>query len=254
MSSWNHADIYKEPEFAGLYHKFRPRYPVSLFKYLASLVSSHDVAWDCATGNGQAALGLTGHFRIVFATDASPQQVAGALHHEKIAYIIAPAEQSPLPDASVDLVTVALALHWFHHDQFYAEVHRVIRPGGVVACWTYHLQTVSPEVDAIVQRLYADILGPYWLPENKHVENGYEDLMFPFERIETPVFELERQWDLNHVLGYLRTWSASQCFYTETGRDPLEMIREDLAEAWGKPGMKRKVVWRLRTLVGRASK
>jgi len=53
------------------YSKFRPQYPAELFSYLASVTPHHQCAWDCATGSGQAALGLTHHFSKIIAIDAS---------------------------------------------------------------------------------------------------------------------------------------------------------------------------------------
>jgi hypothetical protein len=63
------------------YQAYRPKYPEDLFSYLNSLSPGHDLAWDCATGNGQAALGLTPYFDAIVATDASRQQIAKAHPH-----------------------------------------------------------------------------------------------------------------------------------------------------------------------------
>ena len=241
-------------DHADRYEAYRPTYPDALSAYLASLVSSYDLAWDCATGNGQAALALTPHFRAVVATDASPRQIAQARPHPKVTYLVAPAERTPLKDASVDLVTVALALHWFDLDLFYEEVRRVVRPGGVLACWTYHLQTVSPEVDAVVRRLYADILGPFWSPQIRHIEDGYRSLPFPFEEITPPRFCLVQEWDVNRLAALMGTWSASQRFRKETGRDALDEVRDELAAAWGDPSREREVAWDLHVRVGRVSR
>ena len=41
---------------ASTYARHRPRYSPRLFEYLASLTTEHDLAWDCGTGNGQAAV------------------------------------------------------------------------------------------------------------------------------------------------------------------------------------------------------
>jgi hypothetical protein len=60
------------------YASFRPLYPDPLFTWLAGITPATDEAWDCATGTGQAALGLANHFRHVTATDASPEQIAAA--------------------------------------------------------------------------------------------------------------------------------------------------------------------------------
>ena len=107
---------------SGRYAAYRPDYPAALFEWLAGLCDRHDTAWDCATGSGQAALGLAPHFRRVVATDASAEQVRHAVAHPSIDYRVAQAEDSGLADHSVDLVTVAQAAHWFDLPRFYAEV------------------------------------------------------------------------------------------------------------------------------------
>ena len=76
------------------YAKFRPHYPDELFEHLASISPRHEVAWDCATGNGQAAVGLARHFDGVTATDASAQQIESAEPNDLISYRVAPAEAS----------------------------------------------------------------------------------------------------------------------------------------------------------------
>src|SRR5438132_5354114 len=93
--------------FSGLaaeYAKFRPHYPDELFEYLALISPRRELAWDCATGNGQAAVGLARHFDRVTATDASAQQIESAEPDERISYRVAPAEASAIDSASVDLI------------------------------------------------------------------------------------------------------------------------------------------------------
>ena len=92
---------------ASGYARFRPRYPAQLFRHLASLAPGHRRAWDCATGNGQAAVALAMHFERVIATDASAQQIENAVAHERVEYRVAPAESSGLDARSIDAVTVA---------------------------------------------------------------------------------------------------------------------------------------------------
>src|ERR1043165_5287441 len=114
------------------YARYRPDYPPSLFQWLASLTSAHALAWDVGTGSGQAALALADHYRRVVATDAAEAQLRHAVAHERVTYKGMPAENTDLGNASVDLVTVAQALHWFDFDRFYREVQRVLRPGGLI--------------------------------------------------------------------------------------------------------------------------
>jgi SAM-dependent methyltransferase len=236
---------------AADYARYRPDYPADLFEFLAGLAPDRRRAWDCATGNGQAALGLAGHFEAVMATDASVRQIREAARRAGVHYAVASAEESPLKDASVGLVTAAQALHWFDRALFWEEVRRVLVGGGAIAVWSYHGFHVTLEVEAVIQRYYKDIVGPYWPPGRGIVEQGYGALEFPFAEETPPLFPLEKRWDLAALLGYLKTWSASQRFQEAKGSDPVLLIREALAEAWGPPERIRPFRWDLDLRVGR---
>src|SRR3954468_16477403 len=93
--------------FANRYADFRPHYPAALFDFLATLAPRDALVWDCAAGSGQATLDLAARFDQVIATDGSAQQITSAPQHPNIEYRVALAEQSPLPDASAGLITVA---------------------------------------------------------------------------------------------------------------------------------------------------
>lgn len=216
------------------YAKFRPHYPRDLFHYLSGLTQHHDVVWDCGTGNGQSAVGLTEFYQKIYATDPSAKQLASAPRHEKITYLQASAEDSGLPDHCADLVTVAQAFHWFKFEDFYREVKRVAKPGGILAIWTYNLAHVTSAIDAVVQRLYGDILRDDWDPERHYVEEGYKSIIFPFLEITAPSFTMQMQWNVEHFLGYLETWSATQKYLRRTNTDPVGIIKDDLLQAWGK--------------------
>ena len=236
---------------AEQYRANRPGYPPALFAWLAGVAPARDRALDCATGSGQAALGLAAHFSEVIATDLSRRQLAHAPPDPRVHYLAATAEHLPLADRTVDLVTVAQALHWFDLPAFYAEVRRIGRPGAVVAVWSYGLMRIDPAVDAVVTRLYADILGPYWPPERALVESGYRDLDFPFAPIPAQPPALHADWPLDRLLGYLASWSATQRYKDATGRDPVESVRDALGAAWGEAGATRPIAWPLALRVGR---
>jgi SAM-dependent methyltransferase len=237
---------------AADYAHSRPGYPAALFAWLAGQCGGHDLAWDCGTGSGQAATAMAGHFRRVLATDASAAQIARAVPHAGVEYRLAAAGQSGLAAASVDLVAVAQALHWFDLDGFYAEVRRVLRPGGVIAAWSYGVLRVEGEaVDSLVQRFYHDEVGPYWPPERHHVETAYRELAFPFSRIAAPGFALAADWDLAQLLGYFRSWSATARFAAARGRDPVADLGLRLAAGWGEVERRRRVAWPLALLAGR---
>lgn len=232
------------------YARFRPHYPAPLFDYLASVAPAKKLAWDCGTGNGQAAVALARHFDEVVATDPSSKQLSFAEAHSRVCYQAGGAEKSPCADGSCDLVTAAQAFHWFDQHTFYREARRVLKPGGVVAIWSYNLCELSPEVDAQVQVLYEDILGPYWEPERRQVEEGYSKAAFPFEELKAPAFAMQAEWNFEHLLGYLSTWSSLQTYLKKTpGENPLERQTSALREAWGAVPT-RMARWRLALRVG----
>jgi SAM-dependent methyltransferase len=233
------------------YARHRPRYPAELFAWLASQCCEHALAWDCGTGNGQAALDLTPHFSAIHATDLSAEQLSHATPHPKICYHAAPAEESGLPARSVDLVTVAQALHWFRHDAFYAEVIRVLKPGGVFAAWTYRLLDAEPAINDCIAHFHGHTVGPWWPPERRWVDEGYRTLPFPFDEIASPMFVIERAWTLVQLLDYLRTWSATQRYLKERGSDPTLELAQQLAPLWGDPEQEKVVRWPLALRCGR---
>ena len=226
---------------AASYARYRPDYPDGLFAALAALAPARDLAWDCGAGNGQASTGLARHFGRVLATEPSAAQRAAAAVHPRVTYAEG-AEAAPgLADGSVDLATAAQAAHWFDLPRYYAELDRVLRPGGAVALWTYALCVVTPEVDAIVRRFYTETVGPFWPPERVHTENGYRSFPFPFEERAFPPFEMERLWTAAEFGLYLRTWSSVVRYARTHGTDPVEPLEAELAPVWG-PGVRR-VSW-----------
>jgi ubiquinone/menaquinone biosynthesis C-methylase UbiE len=234
---------------AADYAKFRPRYPREMFEYLGTITPSREIAWDCATGNGQAALELANVFYHVIATDASESQIANAQPHSRVAYKVAPAEQSDLQSCKFDLVLVAQALHWLNHSRFYPEVRRVLKENGVFAASAYNLLRTDRPVKEIVKRYYYEIVGPYWPPERALIEK-FEEIPFPFSERETPEFEIVAEWNLDHLVGYLRSWSSTQRFIAATNRNPLDQIITDLEKAWGDPQTTKRIVWPLVLRVG----
>lgn len=238
-------------QIAASYAAFRPMQPPAVISWAASLPPRHDVAWDCGTGNGQAARGLAEFFSTVIATDASETQIAHATPHSNVQYRVAPAEASGLDAHTVDLVTVAQALHWFDHPKFYDEVRRVSRPGALIIAWTYLPSQMEGKAGAIHDRLMFETLRDYWPPERRHVEAGYRGIPFPFERLEVPELRLEECWPLIQLTGYMRTWSASARYRKLHGVDPVVEVERELSAVWGNPEDRRAISWPLVVLAGR---
>ena len=236
---------------SGQYAQARPQYPDQIYAYLASIAPGRSLAWDCGTGNGQAALGLAKHFDNVYATDASAEQIAHAYPHENVEYHTEPAEHVSLKDSSTDLVTVAVAIHWFNFNEFYREVKRVLKPNGVIAAWTYNSVEISPEIDSLIWHYYGDIVGKYWPKHIRYIEQRYETLPFPFEEITPPSFVMEIHWNLIQLAGFLDSWSATQRYKAQNGDHPLELIWDKLLAAWGDENKTRLIRWPLHFRIGR---
>ncbi len=234
------------------YAKFRPQYPRALFQFIESISRDNELALDVATGNGQAAGLLAEFFEWVIAIDASEKQIASAPPHAGVEYRRAAAEATGLPAKSCDVVTAAQALHWLDLEKFYEEVRRVLKPRGLLAVWAYNQMQIAPRIDAVVKRFHDEIVGPFWPAERKNVGPGYRELPFPFTEIKAPPFQIEASWTLEQLLGYLRTWSATQRFVTEKKTDPVEQIAPKLAKSWGNPAKERLAIWPLTTRIGRA--
>ena len=236
------------------YSKYRPKYPPELFSYLSSLVNSHDTAWDCATGNGQAAMGLEPYFRKIIATDASSSQIEHAELHPKIEYRTVTAENSGLESESVDLITVATAIHWLDTDKFYPEAKRIIKNGGVLAVWTYAENTISPEIDDISRKFSEVILGKFWPAENKKAWDFKNKITLPFEHIHVPEFEFSVEWDMNEYLSFLYTWSATQNYIKVNGKSPIDIVYEEYRKAWKDENVRRSVKMKIWLKAGRIKK
>lgn len=236
---------------SAAYRRHRPTYPPELFAALAALAPSTAAAWDGATGNGQAAVGLGGRFARVIASDPSASQIAQATRHPRVRYFVGRAEESALREASVDLVTVAQAIHWFDLDRFYREVERVAKPGAVLAAWCYDLVRITPGVDRCVDRFYTEVVGPHWPKERAHVESHYRELPFPFEEVAPPRCTMRARWNLGGLLGYVETWSALKAYREARRVDPLPDLAARVAAAWGDSQRRRGVVWPLYFRIGR---
>ncbi|MDB5232545.1 MAG: SAM-dependent methyltransferase [Chitinophagaceae bacterium] len=209
-------------EKSATYAMCRPSFPAEVFNFIFSYVKNFDLAWDVATGNGQAAQFLAEHFQLVIGTDISDNQLKHAVPLPNIEYRLEKAEQSSLAANSADLIMVSQAAHWFDFDAFYKEVNRIGKPGAIISLICYGLIYVDDEgLNKLINHLYTDITGPYWDNERKYVDDEYRSIPFPFEEIPPPSFKMEYQWTIDQLLGYFSTWSAVQHFKKNIGAYPL---------------------------------
>ncbi len=215
------------------YASFRPGYPPELFEWLARASPGRDAAWDAGCGSGQASVALAEHFSSVHATDVAAEQIAAAKPHPRVRYAVAPAERSGLADASMDLVTVAQALHWFDVEAFYAEARRVARPGALLVVWSYpRPEFDEPALDEVFRDFYANVVGPYWPAGRKHVEDNYATLPFPQPEMPHPRFAIDLDWSRSQVIGYVSSWSATARYREARAADPVPLLSRALQEVW----------------------
>ncbi len=231
-----------------LYAFYRPTYPSGLFSFLFEQVKERNNAWDCGTGNGQVASELTSFFSQVYATDISRQQLYNAIARPNIQYSLQPSEKTNFSANIFDLITVAQAVHWFQFEEFYKEVNRTLKDDGIIAVMGYSLFRSNEETDSLIRDFYQNTIGSYWDKERKYLEEHYKTIPFPFQEISTPAFEQTLEWNFEHLIGYLKTWSAVKHFITREGYDPVDNIARDLHQGFGS---KRKITFPIHLRVGK---
>lgn len=110
--------------------------------------------------------------------------------------------------------------------------------------------TISPEIDLIIKYFYFNIVGEFWPPERKFVENGYENIPFPFYKLPSPSFRMSAKWTIKQLIGYIGTWSAVKRYRDSNGSDPVELIENKLTKIWDDTAYM-EVYWPLSILIGK---
>jgi ubiquinone/menaquinone biosynthesis C-methylase UbiE len=219
-------------QYSKEYAAFRPTYPKELFGFIFNHVTNFDMAWDCATGNGQAAKELASRFKKVYATDISEKQLENAPQRDTIVYSVSRAEKTSFPANSFDLITVAQAIHWFDFDLFYKEAERVAKPNAAIAIWGYGLLSIDPIIDKKSSEFYKNVIGPYWDKERRFIDEKYQTIPFPFEEVKSPELNFTLQWTIEELQGYLSTWSAVQKFIKANQIDPVKELIDSIKPNW----------------------
>ena len=218
---------------AANYARYRPTYPSALIDYIVSFVPEKNIAWDCATGNGQAAVLLANHFKQVFATDTSEKQIGLAIPKDNIVYSVGKAEQTAFDDNTFDLITIAQAYHWFQFDLFEKEARRIAKPGAVIAAWGYNIpQCNDQRINQLIQHFYTAVVGTYWDAERKYVDDAYSTVSFPFEPLPVVPFSIQVSWNKDDLPGYLNSWSSVQHFIKANQYNPVDAFARQLQELW----------------------
>ena len=235
------------------YAKYRPTYPPDLFAFLNLNVQDKQNAWDCGTGNGQVAYKLARVFDNVFATDISQSQIDHALQADNISYSVQPAEKTNFGNNLFDLIVVAQAIHWFDFGRFYTEVKRTAKNNALLCVVGYGKLKISRQIDNAIADFYYNVIGTYWDKERRYIDENYKTIPFPFDEIQTPDFVNEQYWALEHLIGYLNTWSAVKHFIKQNNYNPIGKLQKDIEQLWGNKQI-RQVHFPLLLRIGRIKK
>ncbi|GAB4347233.1 MAG: class I SAM-dependent methyltransferase [Flammeovirgaceae bacterium] len=236
------------------YAKYRPTYPSDFFQFLYAHVQDKVNAWDCGTGNGQIAYELAKTFKHVYATDISQQQIDNALKAYNILYSVQPAEKTSFENELFDLIVVAQAIHWFDFDKFYAEVWRTAKDNALLCVVGYGKLEINEQIDNIISDFYENVIGSYWDKERKYIDENYKTIPFPFdELLQKPNFTISQHWTLEHLIGYLNTWSAVKHFIKQNSYNPVERLKTEIERFWDNEYIK-KVSFPLFLRIGRITK
>ena len=239
---------------SDLYARYRPTYPNELYEYIFSFVKEKNIAWDCATGNGQAAVVLADHFKKVIATDISVAQIDKAIKKENIEYNVCAAESTPFEENTFDLVTVAQAYHWIKWNEFKKEVTRVCKPNAIIAVWMYYNHNTGDErITRVVHDFYENVTKPYWDYERKYVEEKYSMVEFDYALLPVKTFESVLEWKREDLIGYISSWSAIQKFIKDNGHSPVPIIEDEIKKLWPE-GEVKKITFPIYLKLGRVLK
>ncbi|XP_040214324.1 uncharacterized methyltransferase C25B8.09-like [Rana temporaria] len=226
---------------ASDYQKFRfePSQEVIdlIFSYLEERFSKpYGLAVDVGCGTGQNTRILAPYFKKVLGIDISEAQLEEAKKatgSPNVTYSLCPAEEVPVGDASVDLLTASVAAHYFTIEPFLKEVDRVLKPGGCVAIFTFttsievHYKDFSEQMTQVLAEMI-DSLVPYKHEKLRHLRNGYKEMYesIPYpdkRRIENIVTKI--RMPLSRLLGFFQTLPMFPIYLETKPEEAKEMIR-----------------------------
>ena len=221
------------------YAATRPTYPARLYDIVLSYhTGPQNLAIDLGTGHGLVARAIASHFTRVLATDPSAGMLAQARMLSNVVPNIdfesAAAENLPsVAPGTADMVVSGQAAHWFNHALWWIEMHRVLRPGGMVAVWGYKdpvLVGFASATRVFVEYAYGSgemMMGKYWSqPGRSIVQGNFQEIIPPagrWEDVRRIEYEpnvkgrgkgegellMERQMKIKDMMDYIRTWSAA---------------------------------------------
>nr|CAG8641188.1 13018_t:CDS:2 [Entrophospora candida] len=216
---------------SAAYNTYRPTYPQKLFEKVYNYHESHngsfDAALDVATGTGQVTQVLADSFKKVYGVDSSATMLENAVKKSNITYSTSTAENlNRFDDSSIDLLTVAQAVHWFDLPKFLEESYRVLKSpssssggGGTLAIWGYSHNIFDnyPTASELLDDYSTNFMGEYWERGKSALDNLYSGFEIPerlFKNVKFEVYDgtkkseqyclMEADWTISRHEKYLK--------------------------------------------------
>jgi ubiquinone/menaquinone biosynthesis C-methylase UbiE len=126
-------NFFAHPNAAKRYAFSRPYFHPIVIKRIKEYLHIDQAvkkALDVGCGTGQSTIALKAIAEEIVGAEISQAMLDGAIPDERITYLQAPAEELPLDDDTIDLITVSMAFHWFERDKFLDEAARILHPRG----------------------------------------------------------------------------------------------------------------------------
>ncbi|XP_071978853.1 putative methyltransferase DDB_G0268948 isoform X1 [Engystomops pustulosus] len=237
--------LFEEKEHASSYQKYRfsPAQEIQdmIFSYLhEKLNKPYELAVDVGCGTGLSTKILSPHFKKVLGIDISKAQIEEAKNAVKLPntiFRVSPAEEVPVDDASVDLLTACAAVHWFDIEKLLTEVDRILKPGGCLAFYTYtlnmelHYKYRSEQLTKLFLEV-KDFLTNYQNEKMHHVQTEYKEIFdcIPYtDKLRIVDIVTKTRISVGDIIGFCQTLSAFRIYHRlepENAKDYIKAIEK----------------------------
>ena len=218
-------------QVAGLYERARPEYPSEAVDWLTERLDlrAGRTVLDLGAGTGKLTRALVPTGARVIAVEPGERMLAELRRTlPDVDALIGAAEAIPLPDASVDAITMGQAFHWFRHDEAIPELHRVLRPdGGVALIWN------TRDHDRPLQREIREVMAPLVPVRREAHDTSRLEASGLFGDVEERRFPWHQRLDADDVVARIRSVSFVAAASREQQDDVERQLREIVARFGG---------------------
>jgi len=224
----------KQGDFTALAkdYIFRPGYSLELLKMLKVYISKGDsirIA-DIGAGTGKLTsnlidIGLQGY--AVEPNDAMREEgIANLSHQTQIQWSKGQAEETGLPDSSVDWVLMGSSFHWTDYERALKEFHRILKPGGFFTAIWNPRDIDRSEREQTIERKIKEIV-----PELTRVSSGSKSYTADLEKkllmtghFENLIFVEAPHEEIKPKESYMGAWKSVNDIQAQAGPERFQAI------------------------------